>query len=107
MNRSFGQTPPVSEGEEIDVLIDDVGEKGDGIARVKGFVLFVAGTQRGDEVRVKITKVLPKVGFAEVVGKAETKPVSDKPAEEPAKDAPKEDVEEYDDSQDTEDFGEE
>ena len=32
---------PVREGEELDVKIEAVGEKGDGIAKVKGFVLFV------------------------------------------------------------------
>lgn len=62
--------PPVSEGEEHNVMIDAVGEKGDGIARVNGFVLFVPNTQTGDRKRVKITKVLAKVGFAEVIGEA-------------------------------------
>ena len=62
--------PPVSEGEEYDVTIDAVGEKGDGIARVSGFVLFVPNTNAGERKRVKITKVLAKVGFAEVIGDA-------------------------------------
>ena len=62
--------PPVSSGEEYDVKIESVGEKGDGIARVKGFVLFVGGTKAGEEVRIRITKVLAKVGFAEKIGPA-------------------------------------
>ena len=57
--------PPVREGEEIDVTIEAVGEKGDGIAKKDGFVLFIPGTKAGDEVRIKITRVLAKVGFAE------------------------------------------
>ena len=32
---------PVNVGDEIDVKIEAVGEKGDGVAKVKGFVLFV------------------------------------------------------------------
>ena len=36
---------PVRVGEEVDVKIEAVGEKGDGIARVKGFVLFVPGVK--------------------------------------------------------------
>lgn len=58
---------PVEEGQELDVEIEAVGEKGDGIAKVSGFVLFVPQTQKGDKVKVKVTKVLRRVGFAEVV----------------------------------------
>ena len=103
-----GRTP-VMVGQELDVKIEAVGEKGDGIARVEGFVLFVPNTKEGDEVRVRITKVLRKVGFAEVVGKAgEEAPAEEKetfgeeeaPAEEkepfgeeePEEEAPKEEV---------------
>lgn len=62
---------PVQVGEMYDVTIDSVGDKGDGIARVKGFVVFVPGTKLGESVKIKITKVLEKVGFAEVAGKGE------------------------------------
>jgi len=65
------QQAPVKAGEIYEVAINAVGEKGDGIARVKGFVLFVAGVKKGDFVKIKITKVLAKVGFAEVAGAAE------------------------------------
>ncbi|MAF34830.1 hypothetical protein CMO91_03210 [Candidatus Woesearchaeota archaeon] len=95
------QKPPVSVGEEFDVTIEAVGEKGDGIAKKEGFVLFVPGVKEGDQVRIKVTKVLNKVGFAEVCdgeggesdGDAEQ---SDEPDEqaEPA-------------AEDSEDFGEE
>ena len=65
------QIAPVRTGETYDVSINAVGGKGDGIAKVKGFVLFVANVKKGDYVKIKITKVLPKVGFAEVVEKLE------------------------------------
>lgn len=58
---------PVSEGDEIDVEIVSEGEKRDGMAKVEGFVIFVPGTKKGDKVKIKVTKVLRKVGFAEVV----------------------------------------
>jgi len=58
---------PVREGDEMDVKIEAVGEKGDGLAKKDGFVLFVPNTKVGDQVRVKVTRVLRKVGFAEVV----------------------------------------
>lgn len=62
-----GGFAPVHVGEEVTVKIEAVGEKGDGIAKVKGFVIFVPNTKQGEEVKVKITKVLRKVGFGEVV----------------------------------------
>ena len=72
--RNFGQRSfaPVKVGEELDVKIEAVGEKGDGIAKKDGFVLFVPGTKQGENVRIKVTRVLQKVGFAEVVGKSES-----------------------------------
>ena len=69
-DRQQSQTPPVREGEEIDVTIEAVGEKGDGIAKQKGFVLFVPNTKAGERVRIRITKVLAKVGFAQAIGPA-------------------------------------
>ena len=71
--RSFA---PVKVGEELDVKIEAVGEKGDGIAKKNGFVLFVPGVKEGDEVRIRVTKVLRKVGFAEVCGKAGSPPTA-------------------------------
>lgn len=59
---------PVKVGDELNVKIEAVGEKGDGIAKKDGFVLFVPSTKQGDEVRIRVTRVLQKVGFAEVVG---------------------------------------
>ena len=67
-----GESAPVNVGETYEVTINAVGEKGDGIARVKGFVLFVPGVQKGEIVKIRITKVLPKVGFAEVIEKLGT-----------------------------------
>lgn len=64
------QAPPVSEGEEIAVNIESVGDKGDGVARVDGFVVFVEGAKQGQLLNVRITKVLPSVAFAKIVGEA-------------------------------------
>ncbi|MBS3095256.1 TRAM domain-containing protein [Candidatus Woesearchaeota archaeon] len=64
--RSFA---PIKVGDELDVKIEAVGEKGDGIAKVKGFVIFVPGAKKDENVKVRVTRVLRKVGFAEVIGK--------------------------------------
>ncbi len=59
-------TAPVDAGETYDVTIEDIAREGDGIARVSGFVIFVPGTSVGDEVSIKVTKVLRKFAFGEV-----------------------------------------
>src|SRR3989338_2207731 len=67
-NRPERSFVPVKVGDELNVKIEAVGEKGDGIAKKDGFVLFVPNTKQGEEVRIRITRVLPKVGFAEAIG---------------------------------------
>jgi predicted RNA-binding protein with TRAM domain len=109
--RDFGQsTAPVKVGDELEVNIEAVGEKGDGIAKKDGFVLFVPGVKAGDKVRIRVTKVLRKVGFAEVVGKAGSAAPA---AEESSEEAPAEEASaaeaaaEEPSSEDSESFGEE
>ena len=65
MRKSFA---PVRVGDVVDLTIEAVGEKGDGVAKVKGFVIFVTKAKQGETVKVKITRVLQKVGFGEIVG---------------------------------------
>mgnify|MGYP000587108213 CR=1 FL=1 len=65
--REFGRAPPVEVGDIREVRIEAVGSEGDGIAKVDGFVVFVPGVKVDDVVTIRITKVLKKYGFAEVV----------------------------------------
>jgi len=58
---------PIMVGDVVDVKIVSVGAKGDGVAKIKGFAVFVPNTQLGEEVRVRITRVLSKFGFGERV----------------------------------------
>jgi predicted RNA-binding protein with TRAM domain len=67
MFREESRSVPVEEGEVYDVTIQDLARQGDGIARIEGFVIFVPGTKVGDEVRIKVERVLPKFAFASVV----------------------------------------
>lgn len=112
-DRYTPRTPPVKEGEEIDVRIEAVGEKGDGVAKKDGFVLFVPNVKEGDEVRVRVTKVLRKVGFAEVIGDAQG-PVAQSAPSKPARSQADVDAREREElvsqatvAESTEDFGEE
>ena len=100
-NGGGGGYAPVKVGEELEVKIEAVGEKGDGIARKQGFVLFVPNTKQGDLVKIRITKVLRKVGFAEVVDGKGSSEGEQPPKEEGSDDQPVETAPE-----DSENFGE-
>jgi predicted RNA-binding protein with TRAM domain len=62
-----GGNAPITEGEEYDVKIEDLGRSGDGIARIEGFVVFVTGAKVGDEVKIRITATRRNFAFAEIV----------------------------------------
>ncbi len=58
---------PVEEGKEYEVTIDAKGAKGDGIAHIEGFVVFIAGGIVGERVKVKITTVKRTFAIGEKV----------------------------------------
>jgi predicted RNA-binding protein with TRAM domain len=58
---------PVTVGESYDVSITDIAKEGDGIARIEGFVIFVPATKVGDNVKIKVNKVMRKFAIAEKV----------------------------------------
>ncbi len=58
---------PVEEGETYEVEIEDLGSKGDGIAKIEDFVVFVPNTEVGETVEVEITSVGRRFAFGEVV----------------------------------------
>ncbi len=79
---------PVAVGEEYDVEITEVGSKGDGIARVKNFVVFVPNVNKGDKVRIKIKELRGRSAVGEVVGSgSESAATEEAPAEEASEDA--------------------
>ncbi len=67
--RSMPNIPkPVKVGEEYDVEINEVGAKGDGIARVKNFVVFVPNTKKGEKAHIKIKEVRNRFAVGERSG---------------------------------------
>ena len=60
-------TAPVTAGDRLEVDVADVGDEGDGIAKVDGYTLFVPGADAGETVEVRVTDVKPRFGFAELV----------------------------------------
>lgn len=60
--------PPVSVGETVEVEIEDIGEQGDGIARIgPGYIVFVPDTEIGDRVTIEINDARENFAFGEVV----------------------------------------
>ncbi len=55
--RRFETPKPVSVGDVVEVTVESVGGKGDGIAKKDGFVIFIKGAQKGETCKVKITEV--------------------------------------------------
>jgi predicted RNA-binding protein with TRAM domain len=69
---------PIKVGEEYDVEIREVGSRGDGIARIKNFVVFVAGTKKGEKAHIRIKEVRNRFAIGE---KTEGKAAEEAPEE--------------------------
>ncbi len=61
---------PVEVGKEYDVEVTELSRRGDGVAKVQGFVIFVQGAKVGQKVKIKIDRVGPRFASASVVGGA-------------------------------------
>jgi len=59
--------PALEIGKVYEVLIQDLGRKGDGIARVDKYVVFVPGTTKGTVVKVQIENISGTSAFAHIV----------------------------------------
>lgn len=68
--REASSEPPVEAGQVVELEIEDLGDKGDGVARIdSGYVVFVPDTTLGERVTVEITEARPTMAFAEVIGR--------------------------------------
>jgi len=64
-SRPFFQSAPVQENQELEVIIDDIGSRGDGVARIQSFLIFVPNSKIGERVKVRIVSVGGKFAVAE------------------------------------------
>ncbi|WP_456481525.1 TRAM domain-containing protein [Methanopyrus sp.] len=62
-----GKDKPVDVGDVYEVKIEDTGKRGDGVARVNGFVIFVPEAEEGDRVLVKIVSVRDTYAIGRIV----------------------------------------
>ena len=58
---------PVEVGKEYNVTISDTSKRGEGIAKIDGFVIFVPGTKMGQSTRIKVTQVSERFANGQVV----------------------------------------
>jgi predicted RNA-binding protein with TRAM domain len=70
--RSSGSfNKPVEVGKEYNVSISETSRRGDGIAKIDGFVVFVSGAKQGQNVRIKVTQVSERFASGQVVQSSE------------------------------------
>jgi predicted RNA-binding protein with TRAM domain len=62
-NRGSSTTKPVEAGKIYEVDITEISGKGDGIARVQG---FIENVKVGDKIRVKVTEVADRFAKATI-----------------------------------------
>lgn len=57
---------PLVEGKVYELMIQDIGKKGDGIAKLDKYVIYVPGTAKGAIVKVFIEKIAGTVAFGRI-----------------------------------------
>jgi len=67
-SKPFLQSSSVKENQEPEVVIGDIGSKGDGIAKLQGYLIFVPRSEIGERIKVRIASVGGKFAVAERVG---------------------------------------
>lgn len=87
---SFGSfRKPVEVGKEYNVTISDLSKRGEGIAKIDGFVIFVPGTKQGQSIRISVTQVGERFASGQVVeSKAPTAAATTATASEPTQESP-------------------
>lgn len=64
-SRPLFHQAPVKENQELEVVIADIGSKGDGIAKIQSYMIFVPRCRIGERVKVRILSVHEKFAVAE------------------------------------------
>jgi predicted RNA-binding protein with TRAM domain len=82
----FGGPKPVESGKEYDVQVTEISRKGDGVARVQGFIVFVKGGRVGQKTRVRVTHVGDRFATAETIDGGEQQQVEQHQSTEQSKD---------------------
>ena len=60
------EEPILQVGKTYEVMIQDIGKKGDGVARRENYVIYVPGTTKGIVVKIEVEKIVGNVAFAKL-----------------------------------------
>jgi predicted RNA-binding protein with TRAM domain len=82
----FGGPKPVESGKEYDVQVTEISRKGDGVARVQGFIIFVKGGRVGQKTKVRVTHVGDRFATAETIDGEEQQQVEQQPSAKQSQD---------------------
>lgn len=63
----FSRSHPVEVDREYEAKIEDISRRGDGVAKIEGFIIFVPNTQQGEHVKFRITRVGNRFAIGERV----------------------------------------
>lgn len=64
---SYFKEKPVKVGEELVVTVSETSRRGDGVARIQGYVIFIPSTKQGQQARIKIKEIRPNFATAELL----------------------------------------
>lgn len=65
--RSEASGKPVEAGKEYKVRVIDRSERGEGVARIEGFIVFIRGAKPGEEVKIRVTNVGARAATGEII----------------------------------------
>lgn len=65
MDKDFSTPKPVEQEDVLEVTIESESGRGEGIARVEGFIIFVKGAKKGEKCKIRITEVKRTYALAE------------------------------------------
>ena len=63
----FHVKAPVEVDQEFEAEIEDVSRRGEGIAKIEGFIVFVPNTEQGDQAKFRIARVGNRFAIAELL----------------------------------------
>jgi predicted RNA-binding protein with TRAM domain len=62
-----GKPAPINVGDELEVNIIDTAPSGDGISKIRGYVIIVPKAKPRDRLTIRVTEVREKIGTGKII----------------------------------------
>ena len=62
-----GKPAPINVGDELEVNIIDTAPSGDGISKIRGYVIIVPKAKPRDRLKIRVTEVREKIGTGKII----------------------------------------